>query len=152
MKTLARPADKAELVRRLRSVRPDHRRRWGRMTAHQMVCHLADAFRMAMGTKAVTMEANLLTATVLKGIALYLPVPWVPGIRTSPEIDQMKGGTCPGDFAADLAEAEAQLERFVTAVTQLEQAPHPIFGRLSYSAWLRWGWLHVDHHLRQFGA
>ena len=152
MRTLARPADKADLVRRLRLVRPDQRRRWGRMTAHQMVCHLADAFRMGMGTRAVTMEANLLTTSVLKGIALYLPVPWMPGIRTSPEIDQLKDGTCPADFASDLAEAETQLERFVTAVTLLERTPHPIFGRMSYAAWLRWGYLHVDHHLRQFGG
>lgn len=152
MRTLARPADKADLVRRLRLVRPDCRRRWGRMTAHQMLCHLADAFRMAMGTRTVTREANLLTSTVLKAIALYLPVPWLPGIRTSPEIDPLDGGTRPADFTSDLAEAEAQLERFVTAVTLLERTPHPIFGRLSYSAWLRWGYLHVDHHLRQFGA
>ena len=152
MKTLARAADKAELVRRLRMVRPDHRRRWGRMTVHQMVCHIADAFRMATGARAVTMESNLFTATVLKGVALYLPIPWMHGIRTSREIDQLAGGTCPGVFSADLADAEAQLERFVTAAAALERMPHPIFGRMSSSAWLRWGWLHTNHHLRQFGA
>jgi len=27
-----------------------------------------------------------------------------------------------------------------------------MFGRLSDAAWLRWGYLHMDHHLRQFGA
>src|SRR5262245_55210012 len=152
MRTLARPADKAELVRRLRSIRPDHVRRWGRMTVHQMVCHLADAFRMAMGTRVVRIEANLFTRTMLKGIALYVPVPWVPGIRTSRELDQLEGGTPPGDFAADLAEAESQLERFVSAAALLDRVPHPLFGRMSCSAWLRWGYLHVDHHLRQFGA
>jgi hypothetical protein len=30
--------------------------------------------------------------------------------------------------------------------------PHPVFGPLNVAAWLRWGHLHVDHHLRQFGV
>lgn len=29
---------------------------------------------------------------------------------------------------------------------------HPGFGRMSQSDWLRWGYRHVDHHLRQFGV
>jgi len=28
---------------------------------------------------------------------------------------------------------------------------HPIFGRMSLWEWQRWGYLHTDHHLRQFG-
>jgi len=30
--------------------------------------------------------------------------------------------------------------------------PHPRLGRMSEREWLRWGYLHMDHHLRQFGA
>ena len=29
---------------------------------------------------------------------------------------------------------------------------HPIFGPLTTSQWMRWGYLHVYHHLRQFGV
>ena len=54
MKTLARERDQAEIFARLRQVRPDSVRRWGRMSVHQMVCHLADAHRMALGQKAAT--------------------------------------------------------------------------------------------------
>jgi hypothetical protein len=28
---------------------------------------------------------------------------------------------------------------------------HPVFGQMSESAWLRWAYVHTDHHLRQFG-
>jgi Protein of unknown function (DUF1569) len=28
---------------------------------------------------------------------------------------------------------------------------HPLFGRMSASSWMRWAYLHADHHLRQFG-
>jgi len=29
--------------------------------------------------------------------------------------------------------------------------PHPIFGAMKPWDWMRWGYLHADHHLRQFG-
>ena len=28
---------------------------------------------------------------------------------------------------------------------------HAIFGAMTASDWMRWGFLHADHHLRQFG-
>jgi hypothetical protein len=29
--------------------------------------------------------------------------------------------------------------------------PHPMFGAMTTLEWMRWGYLHTDHHLRQFG-
>jgi hypothetical protein len=29
---------------------------------------------------------------------------------------------------------------------------HPLFDAMSERDWMRWGYLHVDHHLRQFGV
>jgi hypothetical protein len=54
MKSLASERDRAEIFARLERVRPDSARRWGRMSVHQMVCHLADANRMALGRKQAT--------------------------------------------------------------------------------------------------
>jgi uncharacterized protein DUF1569 len=152
MKTLARPCDKAEILRRLRDVRPESVRRWGRMSAHQMVCHLGDSFRMVMGHKPVRHATSLLHRTVVKWIALYAPLRWVPGIRTIPEIDQEIGGTRPTDFAADVAQVEALMEVVTAPARSFDWPLHPVFGRLSDRAWFRWGYLHMDHHLRQFGA
>lgn len=152
MKTMARPRDKAEILRRLRDVRPESTARWGRMSAHQMVCHLSDACRMAAGRKAVTPASGLMQRTVVKWIALYAPVPWPAGVDTSPEIDQECEGTRPAHFAADVADLEALLELITTQPSMLEGQVHPVFGRLSRTAWLRWAYLHMDHHLRQFGA
>ena len=53
MRTLSRQRDAAELLRRLGTVRSSSVARWGRMSAHQMVCHLGDSFRMAIGEKPV---------------------------------------------------------------------------------------------------
>ena len=151
MKTIARPADKAEIVRRLKTVRPDCTRRWGRMSAHQMVCHLSDAFRLVTHQKAASPATGIVQVTLIKWIALYVPFRWPEGVATRPEMDQEFEGTKPRDFAADLAELESLVERIATVGKDYDWPAHPIFGRMSESAWMRWAYLHVDHHLRQFG-
>jgi hypothetical protein len=152
MKSLSRQRDRDEIRRRLREVRPHSVRRWGRMSAHQMVCHLSDSFLTVTGQKPVSHATSLLHRTVVKWIALYLPLRWRAGIRTRPEVDQEVGGTRPGDFAADVAQLEALLELITTPEPAPDWQLHPIFGRMSEAAWLRWAYLHMDHHLRQFGA
>jgi len=151
MKTMARPADKAEIVRRLKTVRPECTRRWGRMSAHQMVCHLSDAFRLVTHQKAASPATGIVQVTLIKWIALYVPFRWPQGVPTRPEMDQQVEGTKPGDFDADLADLESLLERITTLQRDYDWPAHPIFGRMSESAWMRWAYLHVDHHLRQFG-
>jgi len=163
MKTLARHKDQAEILERLRRVSPQSVARWGRMSAHQMICHLYDAVRMAMGEQPVTPATGVLQRTLVKWIALYVPLPWPGGrIRTSPEIQQPiggdggdgrdGGGTAPTDFASDVARLLELLDRVTATPRTFEWAPHPIFGMMSEAAWLRWSYLHLDHHLRQFGA
>lgn len=151
MKTLARPRDKDELLHRLRRLRPDSVRRWGRMSAHQMVCHLNDSLLVATGQRAASPAISLPSRTIIKWIALYLPLRWPPGILTRPEIDQEAGGTRPIDFAADVARQVALIEDVAGQPRKLRGSVHPIFGRMSERTWLRWAYLHTDHHLRQFG-
>jgi hypothetical protein len=153
MKSCADAACRNALRQRLRALSPAMPRRWGTMTAHQMVCHLGDSGRMATGRAEVASQATPVRRTLVKWIALYTPMRWPPGIRTVPELDQVAGaGTGPADFAADVATVEALLEEMVAWPADQPRPPHPIFGRLSHAAWLRWAYLHIDHHLRQFGA
>jgi hypothetical protein len=153
MKTLARQRDKAEILGRLRRLGPDRVRLWGRMSVHQMVCHLADSFRMALGLMPVSPIGGLLRQAVIKGVALYVPLRWPPGrIATRPEIDQEVEGTRPSDFAADLAQVASLVEAVTAATRTLDRQRHPVFGAMSDAAWLRWAYLHTDHHLRQFGV
>ena len=51
MKTLLNLADKEEILRRLNTVQPASQRRWGSMSAHNMICHLSDGFRLYMGER-----------------------------------------------------------------------------------------------------
>jgi hypothetical protein len=153
MKTLARPEDKEEILRRLRTLRPDCARRFGTMSAHQAVCHLSDSFRAVMGRMAVSDGSTVLYRTFGKWIALYAPLRWPTGIATRPELDQAAGrGTAPGDFDKDIADLEALVGE-VTAIARIfAWQAHPLFGRMPESDWMRWAYLHMDHHLRQFGV
>jgi hypothetical protein len=153
MKTLARERDRADVVRRLRALRLDSTRRWGRMSVHQMVCQLSDACRMLTDEKHTVPVASPLPRSVMRWIALYLPMRWPPGIATIPELNQEMGGTAPLDFAADVAALEALLDRIATGDRAgFHGRLHPVFGRMSERAWMRWAYLHADHHLRQFGV
>jgi hypothetical protein len=151
-KTLHDPAARAAILARTDALRPDAPRRWGRMNAHQAVCHMADGYRMALGDRPIRPIRNPLFLTAGRWVALHTPLPWPKGAPTSPKADQVKGGgTPPGDFHADVAELKALTERFAAA-DPAGLHPHVIFGRLSRGEWGRWAWRHADHHLRQFGV
>jgi len=151
-KTLENPGDKNELLQRLANLRSDSARVWGKMTAAQMVCHLNDSYRLVSGEKSASSVENFLTRTVVKWLALELPIPWSRGLNTMPEMDQLVGGTPPGDFEADRRELASRTETFAGKPAYLATARHPFFGRMSGEEWLRWGYLHADHHLRQCGC
>ena len=152
MKTLASAEDKAEIVRRLETIGPASERRWGKMTVAEMICHLSDAFRVAMSEKDAKPVSNVFTRSVMKWFALQAPMAWPHGVSTVPECEAGRGGTPPAEMVRDLNELGGLLERFSKRPHAFEFAEHAIFGKMSDEEWLRWGYLHMDHHLRQFGA
>ena len=152
MKSLHRPGDLAEVLRRLRALTPATPRRWGRMSAHQAVCHLADAFRSPLGERdSAPAAVGPVTRGFFRLVALHTPVPWRRGAPTLPEFDQLKAGTPPRDFEQDVTALEELVHRFADHGGRGLQ-PHPLFGRLSPREWGVWGYRHMDHHLRQFGT
>lgn len=152
MKSLADPDVRISAVERMKTVQVDSPAQWGKMNAHQMVCHLSDSFRLALRERTAAPATGFLQRTIVKWIALYLPAPWPKGLPTRPEMKQGAGGTPPAGFAEDRRDLVVLMERFSRSDTSFEGVQHPLFGEMSRTEWLRWGWLHADHHLRQFGA
>jgi len=156
-RTLASSADKQQIVERLEKIQPNSMRSWGVMTANEMICHLADSFRMVIGEKPVgPLTEKLLPVSlpvpVLKWLVLDFPLPWPKGVKTRREVDPRRDGAKPTQFAADKRELQRLLERFTRQPRDFEWHPHPMLGALRDDEWQRWGYLHMDHHLRQFGA
>ena len=69
--TLLHPDARAEILRRIEALTPESERRWGRMTAHQMVCHLSDACRAALGERRVPVIGTLWERTVIRWLAIH---------------------------------------------------------------------------------
>jgi len=140
------------MLQRLQRLQVDTPRRWGRMTAPQMICHLTDSFRGIMGERPYTVPPPVIPRwrqRLVKFVALRMPIPWPHGVRTRPDVDQERGGTPPAVFAADVAALTGACERFASGTGA--RAPHFLFGVLTQDEWARWGYRHMDHHFRQFG-
>src|ERR1041385_92791 len=108
MRTLFDNARRADVLARLRNVRPNARPSFGRMTAPQMVVHLADQMRMTLGDAPWTrMPPAYLRWPGMKQAALYW-LPWPkPGIQGPPEVFVTKAT----DWDTDLATVEMLVAR-----------------------------------------
>jgi Protein of unknown function (DUF1569) len=149
MRTLARNGDLQSILGRLNLLNVRDHARWGRMNPQQMLCHLGDSMLIPLGEMHVGDTSNLFRRSLWKWGAFYAPVPWPKGVPTPPEIDQCLPGRQPVDFEAGRSRVRQLLLHF--AETNVNRRRHPYFGSLSQAEWMRWGWLHADHHLRQFG-
>jgi len=136
------------ILARISTLKPDAPRLWGKMSAHQMLCHLTDSYRAVIGEKQVSSKRLPIPRPLLRW--LILNAPWPKNARTRPEVDQLIKGTTPTDFDTDRATLIAAIDRFC-ATPDSKRTPHPLIGNLDHEDWMRWGYLHADHHLRQFG-
>ncbi len=149
MRTLAHPRDAALIYERLSRIQIDDRALWGLMTAHEMVCHLRAAVRMAAGEVQVAPVRLPVPRAVVKAVALRLPLPWRKNFETVAELKRGTAAMQPTTFAADHRDMLAELRRFCTP--EQARVDHPFFGPMSPLDWMRWAYVHTDHHLRQFG-
>ena len=149
MKTLSDPQCRNDIERRIRSVTPTSPRKWGRMTSQQMLLHVYESFLVPLGEKQVSPKKM---PAVVKWGALWFPMRWPQGVKTRPELDQAERmEAVSAAFEPDRDRLLAALQRFCTTDSSTF-SPHPNFGKLSAREWMRWGYLHTDHHLRQFGS
>jgi hypothetical protein len=148
MKSLASAEVLSATRERLLSLRPDDEARWGQMTLLRMVRHLGCAYEMALGERTVGPMKGAPPA-LMKFVALHAGLRWPKNIPTTPELKR-----------AIEEHSEAELQALVgVAITGMEAvsagirlaSEHPMFGAMKLADWQRWGYLHTDHHLRQFG-
>ncbi len=152
MKNLLDEKPRAAIVRRLRGLAPDTPPRWGRMDAHQMLCHLGDAFHVALGDRPVARVRSRVPLPLVRVFAQWLPgVRYPRGFPAPREIRQGVGGTRPDRFERDAAHVVEVIDRFARHRERLAGVIHPLFGRITARQWGIWGYRHTDHHLRQFG-
>jgi hypothetical protein len=148
MATFWDPAARESFCQRIACLTPETKPRWGRFTAAQMVAHVNDALRMAMGELPVKRKAGPLRYWPLKPLILYvLPIP--KGAPTAPELLARCGDA---DLASEQAEFRTLAARAAARSAADRWPEHPAFGALSYAEWGALAHKHTEHHLRQFGV
>ena len=123
------------------------------MSSTEALQHLLLAFQTSLNEFPVSPSpSRRFDNAALRLIALTLPVRWPKGIAAPPELDFSINPPMPVDFSHAQAELRGVIQRFGQAPFSALAPIHPLFGTLSHAQWMRWGFRHTDHHLRQFGC
>jgi len=152
VKTLLNQKNEEEILFRLEKIHPASSRRWGKMSAHQMIRHLNDGFKLYMGSLTVVDPGFPYPSRILKFGSLWMPIPWPRNFRTPAELDQQRKNAAPGEFERDIEELKGLVKEFSRKAGDFQWPSHPYLGKMSEVEWMRLGYLHTDHHLRQFGV
>jgi hypothetical protein len=143
------PSFRSSLVGRLRTLRPDQPRRWGKMSVDQMLWHVNSGLTMAMGKLDVT-GVEFPSLPLPRGVVkfLVLNVPWPKGAPTLPPLRAEHAY----DFEAERKRCLELIETVANTPIDGAWAKHPTLGRMSGREISRLHAKHIDHHLKQFGV
>jgi hypothetical protein len=148
MKSLSSMEMLSEIRVRLRSVQVDDRARWGKMTAKRMMRHLACSYEVALGDRTVAPIPGL-PPVLMKWLALRSGLRWAKNMQTTPELKRAIAESADADFDLVVRWTVEAME--LVARGERSAPTHPMFGPMTPGDWQRWGYLHANHHLRQFG-
>jgi len=149
MRTIADSAVTEDLVSRLRRLDPAQRCLWGTINAQQMVVHVGDASAAVLKQRPFSAKPRGGPAGIRRFLLLYV-LPSMPrGIKSGAE----PAATVvePATFAKDVERAAVLLQQLAGAPPDALVDRHPILGPMTRTQWMRWAFMHMDHHLRQFG-
>jgi Protein of unknown function (DUF1569) len=118
------------------------------MSAQQMVCHLGESLKMALGELLVAPKNLPIRYPPLKQLIIYL----APFPKNAPTAPELVITVTPNEWARDVRTLTALMDRFAARGQDGPWVDHPAFGRLSPRAWGVLVYRHMDHHLRQFGV
>jgi hypothetical protein len=144
MKSLASADVLSETRERLLRLRGEDTALWGQMTVAQMLRHLGLSYEMALGEREAA-PMNGLPPGMMRWIALRSGVRWPKNVGSPTELVD----TSDSSFSEWLARTLGKMEA-VSKGTHYSSR-HPMFGSMTVKDWLRYCYLHADHHLRQFG-
>ena len=140
---------KAEFVERINRIKPDSQRKFGKLTAHEVLAHLSAAIKMSFNELGLKDEGNIFTRSFGRWLVVY--VPWPKGkIVVTPKLTPPPEK----DFETERAEVIQQLDRFVKMLEETPDrtAQSPLFGCPPMTWWSKMHAKHFDHHFQQFGV
>ncbi len=137
---------RAGIERRLRQLRPESPRKWGRMSVGQMLWHVNEAMEAALGLVQLPPAKSPLPRPLMKFIVINMP--WPRGAPTLPQwvADRDR------DFASERDRCLRLIDE-LAAKRLGDEWPHsPVLGHMSGNDVTRLHAKHLEHHLKQFGV
>ena len=128
MISLADAGVRQTILDRIAKVTPASKRQWGRMTAHEMICHLNDSFGLALGGRQASMASGVFQRTFMKWFALNVPIKWPKGIATRPEMEQGAAALRRGNSKATALSSCSLLGASAMRVRVLRRSSIPSLG------------------------
>lgn len=151
MKNIHNKADYEEVISRIAALKKDSQRRWGIMTVEQMLAHCSDQIRLATGEKQPHEKPSFINRNIAKYLGLWLPRIPFKNMKDPVDMNQKYYGTPCTDIETEKENITCLLNTVRNFPEQKELNPHPMFGDLNRTQWGRFMYVHIDHHLRQFG-
>ncbi len=144
---------KKSIRERIDSIQKTSERKWGQMDITQMLCHVSDALRDALGERESHSSVPFFFKPFVKRQILK-DKRFKQGEQTLKTFRQTSGGkgTRPTSFENDKRTLLELYDRFTQTPSNQEFRPHAAAGRLSREEHGKLAWKHLDHHLRQFSA
>jgi hypothetical protein len=149
MKSLFDPAKANELKQRMAQLTPETQRQWGKMGPAQMLAHCSAAMEVSVGDKVMRqiflgkLFGKRAKASMLSGKPMGRNL---PTDKAYVVIDDR-------DLNLERQRLVVFIERFqIGGPEQRTKLQHSFFGVMTPEEWSAMNYIHLDHHLKQFGV
>jgi len=138
-----------QLKQRIERLTPETQRLWGKMSPAQMLAHCSAAMEVSLGDKIMrqVLIGKLIGTRVKKRL--------LGGKQMSKNMPTDKAYVVSDDRDLDFERRRLVefIERFQAGgPVGCTKGPHSFFGMMTPEEWSAMNYMHLDHHLRQFGV
>ncbi len=152
MKSILDEKGKKSILHRIEKVNYVERGLWGKMNSNEMLCHCTDQIKLSIGEIKDLSQKKFPLGKIMKYLVFWgMPTP-KGKVETFKELKQGEGGTKPTNFENDKKLLIKSVIKFDTKYPKDKKINHPAFGDMTKNEWGKLVYLHLDHHLRQFGV
>ncbi len=148
-KTLSDPIEAAEIIDRFKKLQPNSVRLWGTMLLTEMLLHCTLANRFIFEDNSPYRKPTV--AERLRKFACFHIISQLPKNRVGPARLQTFNKAGEDQFEEQRKALIISIEKFATHEGPIN-CLHAALGFLTPIQWGIISWMHMDHHLRQFGA
>ena len=149
MKSLFDPAAADEVKQRMARLTPETPRQWGKMAPAQMLAHCSAAMEVSVGDKVLhqiflgKLFGKRAKASMLSGKPIGHNMPTDKSFIVKDD----------RDLNVERQRLMVLVDRFQTGgPDKCTKHPHSFFGTMTPDEWSALNYIHLDHHLQQFGV